>query len=181
MCGIAVVEGLAQPPLLPLDVSAHTEMLAFAPAMTMAPIGRVVIGVVEGAKHLLDRVEGHDVVLVGLVDRDPRDPALEIRVELLLVAQLVECEALALDLLPVRPTHGASSPRLVSRFFFLVSFEESLQQLTELVEKLESGQLLLEESVAAFESGVQLSRHCEALLDHAEQRLQILNDQDSEQ
>ncbi len=35
-----------------------------------------------------------------------------------------------------------------------LSFEESLQQLTELVEKLESGQLLLEESVAAFESGV---------------------------
>jgi exodeoxyribonuclease VII small subunit len=61
-----------------------------------------------------------------------------------------------------------------------LSFEESLQQLTELVEKLESGQLLLEESVAAFETGVQLSRHCEALLDHAEQRLQILNDQDSE-
>jgi len=61
-----------------------------------------------------------------------------------------------------------------------LSFEEALQQLTELVEKLESGQLPLEESVAAFESGVQLSRRCESLLDHAEQRLQILNDQDSE-
>lgn len=56
------------------------------------------------------------------------------------------------------------------------SFEEALEQLTELVSKLESGQLPLEESVAAFESGVQLSRRCEALLDHAEQRLQILND-----
>jgi exodeoxyribonuclease VII small subunit len=61
-----------------------------------------------------------------------------------------------------------------------LSFEEALQQLTDLVGKLESGQLPLEESVAAFESGVQLSRRCEALLDHAEQRLQILNGQDSE-
>jgi exodeoxyribonuclease VII small subunit len=61
-----------------------------------------------------------------------------------------------------------------------LSFEEALKYLTSLVEKLESGQLPLEESVAAFESGVQLSRRCEALLDHAEQRLQILNDQDSE-
>lgn len=60
-----------------------------------------------------------------------------------------------------------------------ISFETALQQLTELVSKLESGQLPLEESVAAFESGVQLSRRCEALLDHAEQRLQILNDQDN--
>ena len=61
-----------------------------------------------------------------------------------------------------------------------LSFEEALGQLTVLVEKLESGKLPLEESVAAFETGVQLSRRCEALLDHAEQRLQILNDQDSE-
>jgi len=61
-----------------------------------------------------------------------------------------------------------------------LSFEEALQQLTTLVEKLESGQLPLEESVAAFENGVKLSRRCEALLDHAEQRLQILNDQESE-
>lgn len=61
-----------------------------------------------------------------------------------------------------------------------LSFEEALQQLTDLVGKLESGQLPLEESVAAFESGVQLSRRCEALLDHAEQRLQILNGQDGE-
>jgi len=61
-----------------------------------------------------------------------------------------------------------------------LSFEEALKQLTELVGKLESGQLPLEESVAAFESGVQLSRRCEALLDHAEQRLQTLNGQDGE-
>ncbi|HXH73181.1 MAG TPA: exodeoxyribonuclease VII small subunit [Mariprofundaceae bacterium] len=55
-----------------------------------------------------------------------------------------------------------------------LSFEEALARLTELVEKLESGKLPLEESVAAFEQGVKLSRRCEALLDQAEQRLQVL-------
>ena len=51
------------------------------------------------------------------------------------------------------------------------SFEQALSQLTGLVEKLESGELPLEESVAAFEQGVKLSRRCESLLDEAEQRL----------
>lgn len=61
-----------------------------------------------------------------------------------------------------------------------LSFEEALEQLTALVEKLESGQLPLDQSVAAFETGVKLSRRCESLLDQAEQRLQILNDQPSD-
>ncbi len=61
-----------------------------------------------------------------------------------------------------------------------LSFEEALDGLTGLVEKLESGELPLEESVAAFEQGVKLSRRCESLLDQAEQRLQIL-DNDTDQ
>ena len=56
-----------------------------------------------------------------------------------------------------------------------LSFEQALEQMTRLVEKLESGELPLEESVAAFEAGVKLSRRCESLLDKAEQRLQVLN------
>lgn len=57
-----------------------------------------------------------------------------------------------------------------------LSFEEALKGLSALVEKLESGDMPLEESVAAFEQGVKLSRRCEALLEQAEQRLQILDD-----
>jgi len=61
-----------------------------------------------------------------------------------------------------------------------LDFEQALQQLNTLVEKLEAGELPLEDSVAAFETGVQLSRRCEALLDTAEQRLQVLGeDQDN--
>ncbi|ATX78504.1 Exodeoxyribonuclease VII small subunit [Mariprofundus aestuarium] len=61
-----------------------------------------------------------------------------------------------------------------------LSFEESLKQMTKLVEKLESGELPLEESVAAFEQGVKLSRRCESLLDKAEQRLQVLGNSEDE-
>lgn len=56
-----------------------------------------------------------------------------------------------------------------------LSFEQALAELTSLVERLESGELSLEESVGAFEQGVKLSRRCESLLDEAEQRLQVLN------
>jgi exodeoxyribonuclease VII small subunit len=60
-----------------------------------------------------------------------------------------------------------------------LSFEQALNGLTDMVEKLESGVLPLEESVEAFAQGVKLSRRCESLLDQAEQRLQILdNDTD---
>lgn len=58
-----------------------------------------------------------------------------------------------------------------------MTFEEALAELTRLVETLESGKLPLEESVAAFEQGVKLSRRCEALLEQAEQRLQVLNNE----
>jgi len=58
-----------------------------------------------------------------------------------------------------------------------LTFEQALAQLTALVQTLESGKLPLEESVAAFEQGVVLSRHCEMLLNQADQRLQVLDNQ----
>jgi len=61
-----------------------------------------------------------------------------------------------------------------------LSFEQALARLTTLVEKLESGKLPLEESVAAFEEGVKLTRRCEALLDLAELRLQVLGKEESQ-
>lgn len=56
-----------------------------------------------------------------------------------------------------------------------LDFETALERLTGLVTKLESGEMSLEDSVAAFEEGVLLSRRCEALLDQAEQRLHVLS------
>ena len=59
-----------------------------------------------------------------------------------------------------------------------LSFEAALHKMTSLVEQLESGQMSLEESVHAFEQGVQLSRRCETLLDQSEQRLDVLHEHD---
>lgn len=56
--------------------------------------------------------------------------------------------------------------------------EEALDSLEALVERMESGDLALEESLAAFEQGVKLTRECQQALTRAEQKVRILLDQD---
>ncbi len=56
------------------------------------------------------------------------------------------------------------------------SFEDSLQELEALVERMEQGQLPLDDALKAFERGVQLSRVCRNALQEAEQKVQILMD-----
>ena len=55
-----------------------------------------------------------------------------------------------------------------------VKFEDALSRLESIVEKLESGELSLEESLAAFEEGIRLSRMCSKQLDAAEKKIEIL-------
>lgn len=55
-----------------------------------------------------------------------------------------------------------------------IEFEQSLAQLEQLVQKLESGDLALEDSLQAFETGVALVRQCQQSLQTAEQRVQKL-------
>ncbi|MGM0449222.1 MAG: exodeoxyribonuclease VII small subunit [Pseudomonadota bacterium] len=52
------------------------------------------------------------------------------------------------------------------------SFEASIQELETLVRKLEQGDMPLEESLKAFERGVQLTRSCQQSLRDAEQRVE---------
>jgi exodeoxyribonuclease VII small subunit len=54
------------------------------------------------------------------------------------------------------------------------SFEEALDQLEGIVDRLEDGDLDLEQALLAFEAGVKLSRQCAAQLDAAEQRVEVL-------
>lgn len=54
------------------------------------------------------------------------------------------------------------------------SFDQVLAQLRGIVERLEGGNLSLEQSLAAFEEGVRLSRTGARILDAAEQRVEIL-------
>jgi exodeoxyribonuclease VII small subunit len=53
-------------------------------------------------------------------------------------------------------------------------FEQALAELETLVEQLEKGDLPLEEALRAFERGVALTRHCQASLTAAQQKVEIL-------
>jgi len=59
-------------------------------------------------------------------------------------------------------------------------FEQSLAELQTLVERLESGELSLEDSLGAFEQGIRLTRECQGALAQAEQKVQILLEKDGE-
>ena len=54
------------------------------------------------------------------------------------------------------------------------TFEEKLKTLESVVEKLERGDLPLEESLSLFEQGVTLSEACKKELETAEGRVQVL-------
>lgn len=55
-----------------------------------------------------------------------------------------------------------------------LDFEQALADLEAVVERLEHGELPLEESLKQFERGVQLARSCQDLLKQAEQKVEIL-------
>lgn len=55
-------------------------------------------------------------------------------------------------------------------------FEAALAELDLLVKKLEDGDLSLEQSLALYERGVQLSRFCHTKLEEAERRVEILTE-----
>ncbi|UVJ43500.1 exodeoxyribonuclease VII small subunit [Pseudomonas sp. LS1212] len=61
-----------------------------------------------------------------------------------------------------------------------VDFEQSLAELQTLVERLENGELSLEDSLTAFEQGIRLTRECQRALAQAEQKVQVLLERDGE-
>lgn len=54
------------------------------------------------------------------------------------------------------------------------SFENTLQELEQIVSRLEGGELPLEQALTEFERGVQLARQGQTTLQQAEQRVEIL-------
>ena len=62
-----------------------------------------------------------------------------------------------------------------------IKFEEALTRLEEIVEKLEDGDLPLDESLSAFEEGIRLSRICAKLLNEAERKVEILTKGEDDQ
>ncbi|MBV8145563.1 MAG: exodeoxyribonuclease VII small subunit [Gammaproteobacteria bacterium] len=55
-----------------------------------------------------------------------------------------------------------------------VDFEKALVELESLVERLERGDVPLDEALRTFERGVALTRHCQACLQAAQQKVEIL-------
>ncbi len=60
------------------------------------------------------------------------------------------------------------------------NFEQSLTELQAIVERMESGQLSLEESLANFEKGISLTRECQTALIEAEQKVKMLIEKNGE-
>ncbi len=53
-------------------------------------------------------------------------------------------------------------------------FEQALEDLEKVVERLESGELSLEDSLAAFEQGVKMVRYCNQKLNEVERKIELL-------
>lgn len=62
----------------------------------------------------------------------------------------------------------------------LPDFEQALQELEALVEQLESGELSLDQSLQRFKRGVELTRHCQGVLEQAQQSVEQLIEPDDE-
>ncbi len=56
-------------------------------------------------------------------------------------------------------------------------FEQALASLEQIVARMESGELPLEQSLQAYEQGVKLAQVCQQRLDHVEQQVQVLQGQ----
>ncbi|MAN24417.1 MAG: exodeoxyribonuclease VII small subunit [Gemmatimonadetes bacterium] len=60
------------------------------------------------------------------------------------------------------------------------SFEEALKDLESSVQKLETGELKLEDALSTFESGIVASKTCEKWLNQARKRIEVLMEENGE-
>lgn len=58
----------------------------------------------------------------------------------------------------------------------VAEFEHSLDELERLVQRMEQGDLTLDDSLQAYERGIALYRNCQTALEQAELRVQLLGD-----
>ncbi|MFP5518291.1 MAG: exodeoxyribonuclease VII small subunit [Bdellovibrionia bacterium] len=61
-----------------------------------------------------------------------------------------------------------------------MEFEKKLKRLEEIVQKMEKGELALDDSLKLFEEGVKLSRECHSQLNEAEAKVKLLTSIDAE-
>ena len=63
----------------------------------------------------------------------------------------------------------------------LSQFEQTLSELEQIVQQLEQGELSLDQSLQQFERGITLARHSQQLLQSAEQKVQLLMQQQQQE
>ncbi len=60
-----------------------------------------------------------------------------------------------------------------------LSFEESIKELTNIVGKIEQGQIPLQDSLSQYEKGMALIKQCRAILQKAEKRIEKISELDT--
>ena len=56
-----------------------------------------------------------------------------------------------------------------------LSFEQAIKKLTDIVSKIEDGQISLEQSLSQYEQGMELIKHCRAILQKAEKKIEEIS------
>ncbi len=72
------------------------------------------------------------------------------------------------------PVLSLYTPNYKAKITAMKSFEEALGELKVIIEKLESGNLSLEESLTLFEKGTQLTTFCHKKLNEVQKKIEIL-------
>jgi len=62
-----------------------------------------------------------------------------------------------------------------------LSFEQAIENLTEIVDKIETGQIPLAESLQQYEKGMAMIKHCRKILLDAEKRIEEIAENDAEE
>ena len=60
-----------------------------------------------------------------------------------------------------------------------LSFEESIKELTNIVGKIEQGQIPLQDSLQQYERGMALIKHCRTILQKAEKRIEKITESEN--
>ncbi|MHC4757936.1 MAG: exodeoxyribonuclease VII small subunit [Planctomycetota bacterium] len=59
-----------------------------------------------------------------------------------------------------------------------LNFEQSIKELTSIVEKIEQGRIPLQDSLQQYEKGMELIKHCRGILQKAEERIEKISKQE---
>jgi len=80
---------------------------------------------------------------------------------------------------PDQDHNPQSAPHLTEKQIAKLSYEEAIERLEDLIDRIESGDIGLEDSVKAYEQGIALKKHCENIQNRAEQRVREIADEDA--